>query len=142
MKETKNKYDYIICGGGASGLVLASRICNDNYFEKKTVLLIEKEKKNTNYKTWCFWEKGKGEYDDIIFQSWQNAKFKTKDFKLNFSFNPFIYKMIKSKDFYSFMKKKLTPHSQLNQVKEKVVKINSKLIYYSIKRNKIFCYKI
>ena len=105
MKETKNKYDYIICGGGASGLVLASRICNDNYFEKKTVLLIEKEKKNTNYKTWCFWEKGKGEYDDIIFQSWQNAKFKTKDFKLNFSFNPFIYKMIKSKDFYSFMKK-------------------------------------
>lgn len=127
MKETKNKYDYIICGGGASGLVLASRICNDNYFEKKTVLLIEKEKKNTNDKTWCFWEKGKGEYDDIIFQSWQNAKFKTKDFKLNFSFNPFIYKMIKSKDFYSFMKKKLNPHSQLNQVKEKVVKINSKL---------------
>ena len=127
MKETKNKYDYIICGGGASGLVLASRICNDNYFEKKTVLLIEKENKNTNDKTWCFWEKGKGEYDDIIFQSWQNAKFKTKDFKLNFSFNPFIYKMIKSKDFYSFMKKKLNPHSQLNQVKEKVVKINSKL---------------
>ena len=28
----KNHFDYIICGGGASGLLLAYRICNDPYF--------------------------------------------------------------------------------------------------------------
>ncbi len=127
MKRIKDHYDYIICGGGASGLILASRLCNDNYFINKSVLLIEKELKNTNDRTWCFWEEGKGEYDDIVSHSWQNAKFKAKNFKLNFSFNPFTYKMIKSKDFYSLMQKKLKPHAQLDQVQEKIIKINTKL---------------
>ena len=105
MKKTKDHYDYIICGGGASGLILASRLCNDNYFINKSILLIEKDIKNTNDRTWCFWEEGKGEYDDIVSHSWQNGKFQAKNFELNFSFNPFTYKMIKSKNFYSFMQK-------------------------------------
>ena len=48
MKKNKDHYDYIICGGGASGLILASRICDDDYFKNKSVLLIEKDIKNTN----------------------------------------------------------------------------------------------
>ena len=127
MKKTKDHYDYIICGGGASGLILASRVCNDNYFINKSILLIEKDIKNTNDRTWCFWEEGKGEYDDIISHSWQNGKFQAKNFELNFSFNPFTYKMIKSKNFYSFMRKKLKPHAQLDQVQEKIIKINTKI---------------
>ena len=44
---------------GASGLILASRICDDDYFKNKSVLLIEKDIKNTNDRTWCFWEEEK-----------------------------------------------------------------------------------
>ena len=82
----EHKPKMIICGGGASGLILASRVCNDNYFINKSILLIEKDIKNTNDRTWCFWEEGKGEYDDIISHSWQNGKFQAKNFELNFSF--------------------------------------------------------
>ena len=127
MKKNKDHYDYIICGGGASGLILASRICDDDYFKNKSVLLIEKDIKNTNDRTWCFWEEGKGEYDDIVFHSWKNGKFQGKNFELNFSFNPYVYKMIKSKDFYSFMQKKLKSYTQLKQVQEKIIKINPNL---------------
>ena len=50
MKIDK-KYDYIICGGGASGLLLSYSILSDEYFKNKKVLLVEKDKKKINDKT-------------------------------------------------------------------------------------------
>ena len=47
----KNHFNYIICGGGASGLMLAYRLCNDKFFANKTILLIEKENKVLNSDT-------------------------------------------------------------------------------------------
>ena len=48
--ENKNHFDYIICGGGASGLMLMRALCFDPFFDKKKILLLEKESKNTKYK--------------------------------------------------------------------------------------------
>ena len=44
----KSHFNYIICGGGASGLLLAFRICNDPFFKNKSILLIEKEHEKLN----------------------------------------------------------------------------------------------
>ena len=55
----KEKYDYIICGAGLSGLILASRIFEDRFFDDKNILLIDKDLKSSVNKTWCFWETGK-----------------------------------------------------------------------------------
>ena len=52
----QNYFDFIICGGGASGLLLLKALREDNYFDNYSVLLIEKEVKNKNDRTWCFWE--------------------------------------------------------------------------------------
>ena len=37
------KYDYIICGGGATGLLLSHSLISDSFFDNKEVLVIEKE---------------------------------------------------------------------------------------------------
>ena len=58
-------YDYIICGAGASGLILASSMLDDKYFSNKKILLIEKENKNLNDRTWSFWEGKNGKFDDL-----------------------------------------------------------------------------
>ena len=50
----KEKYDYIICGAGLSGLILASRIFEDRFFDDKNILLIDKDLKSSVNKTWCF----------------------------------------------------------------------------------------
>ena len=42
----QNYFDFIICGGGASGLLLLKALREDNYFDNYSVLLIEKEVKN------------------------------------------------------------------------------------------------
>ena len=47
-----------------------------------------------------FWEKGKGELDHIVSKSWKSAIFKAKNFKTNFSTDPYTYKLIRGIDFY------------------------------------------
>jgi len=66
-----NNYDYIIVGSGASGLMMAYRMALDSFFDDKRILLLDKEKKYTNDRTWCFWQTSHGEWDDILTTSWK-----------------------------------------------------------------------
>ena len=125
---SKNHYDYIICGGGASGLLLAYRICNDAYFKDRSILLIEKDIKNTNDRTWCFWESGEGDLEELVYKSWDQAYFSADAFELDFSLQPFRYKMIRSLDFYKSMNNKLAKFDQLTQIKAKVNSIDENLV--------------
>ena len=34
-------YDYIICGGGIAGLLLASKFSNDSYYNDKSILILD-----------------------------------------------------------------------------------------------------
>ncbi|CAI8188560.1 MAG: Uncharacterised protein [Flavobacteriaceae bacterium] len=119
-----NHFDYIICGGGAAGLLLAYRLCKDPFFKNHSLLLIEKDLKNTNDRTWCFWESRKGDLEAIVHKKWDRAFFGAADFALEFPLAPFQYKMIRSIDFYRSMKKNLKEFPQLTQIKEKVSQIN------------------
>ena len=40
------RYDYIITGSGASGLMLAYRMAKDSFFDDASILIVDKEKKN------------------------------------------------------------------------------------------------
>ena len=130
---SKNQYDYIICGGGASGLLLTYRMCKDPYFEKHSILLIEKDVKNINDRTWCFWESGKGDLEKMVHKTWNNAYFNADGFEMDFSLQPFQYKMIRSLDFYQSMKKKLTEFDQLTQIREKVTRIAENSVATEVK---------
>ena len=124
----KNHYDYIICGGGASGLLLAYRMCNDPFFDDRSILLIEKDTKNINDRTWCFWESGKGDLEEIVHKTWSQAYFNANGFEMEFSLEPFSYKMIRSLDFYQSMKIKLAEFDQLIQIKAKVSSIDKNIV--------------
>ncbi|MGB5461032.1 MAG: lycopene cyclase family protein, partial [Eudoraea sp.] len=94
-------YDYIIIGAGAAGLMLADAFGSDPYFKDKTVLLIDKDPKKTNDRTWCFWEKSAGDFDKIISKSWSQIQFEGESFKANREIAPYTYKMLRGLDFYS-----------------------------------------
>ena len=51
-----NNYDYIIIGAGASGLLLADAMGQDSFFATKNILLLDKDSKKINDRTWCYWE--------------------------------------------------------------------------------------
>ena len=50
-------FDYIIIGNGLAGLQLVLKMSEDVFFENKTIALIDPLEKNSNDKTWSFWEK-------------------------------------------------------------------------------------
>lgn len=96
-------YDYIIAGGGLAGLSLARRLNQSRLRDKKT-LIIDAEAKTSNDHTWCFWEKGAGEFEDLVFHKWKKLGFYGENgryLSLDLGSEGFEYKMIRAADFYS-----------------------------------------
>ncbi|MFD1063554.1 lycopene cyclase family protein [Winogradskyella litorisediminis] len=93
-------YDYIILGAGASGLMLAYRMANDEFFNNKSILIIDKASNKGNDRTWCYWEKGQGEWDSILEKRWSSVFFGSKNFNKTIDISPYYYKMIRSEKFY------------------------------------------
>ncbi len=112
------KYDYIITGMGASGLMLAYHMISNPFFDQKQILLIDKDQKDQNDRTWCFWEKDNGIWDDIVTKKWNNIYFGSDSFSKNIEILPYQYKMIRSKDFYTLILDKLIHQSNITIVRE------------------------
>lgn len=93
-------FDYIITGGGASGLSLAVRMAMDPWFNEKKILIIDCESKNKNDRTWCFWEDGSGYFDKIVYHRWGKLMFYANDSAKELDILPYQYKMIRGIDFY------------------------------------------
>ncbi len=108
-------YDYIICGGGASGLSLASRLSLDNFFSGKKILIIDPEyPKKINDRTWCFWENNDNIiWKDLTFYNWNNIIFKSDNFNKVISLKPLSYKMLKSVSYYNYTNNIISKNSNI-----------------------------
>ena len=106
-------YDYIIIGAGASGLLLADAMANDPFFKSKSILVLDKSNKRSNDRTWCFWEKGSGQFDDILFKSWDKIHFAGEHLDNKTEIHPYRYKMLRGIDFYEHYLGKLETYSNL-----------------------------
>ncbi len=129
------KYDYIITGMGASGLMLAYHMVLDSFFEEKQILLIDKELKNQNDRTWCFWEKDNGIWDEIVTKKWDNIYFGSTNFSKQIKILPYQYKMIKGKDFYDLILAVLTEKPNITIVHEELVSLKDENDIVEVKTN-------
>jgi len=71
-------------------------------FRDKRILLIDKEAKTKNDRTWCFWEKGIGFFEEVVCKKWDTISFFSTDYSSSFSIAPYHYKMIRGIDFYEY----------------------------------------
>lgn len=116
-------YDYIIAGGGGSGLITAFRMSRDPWFDNKSILIIEKEQTKGNDRTWCYWEAGGGEWDHLIQYQWKKIYFGSPSVQLHTEIDPFQYKMLRSSDLYTFLNNEIHKKKNFTFVKEEVTAI-------------------
>ena len=113
---------YIILGAGASGLMLAYRMSQDRNFDDKSILIIDQVKDKGNDRTWCYWEEGEGEWDDLLSKKWSKVFFGTEDFTNTLDISPYTYKMIRSQKFYHKLWRSIEQKSNFIFVEDSVKK--------------------
>ena len=95
-------YDYIIAGAGCAGLSLLCRMISSGKFNNKRILLTDKDIKNRNDRTWCYWETGEGYFEELVYKQWDKLWFHGPGFSKLFETTPYKYKMIRGIDFYQY----------------------------------------
>jgi lycopene beta-cyclase len=71
-------------------------------FNTKKILIIDKDNKQINDRTWSFWETGPGLFESIVFRRWQKTWFHGRGFSRLLDLAPYQYKMIRGIDFYNY----------------------------------------
>lgn len=105
-------YDYIIAGMGCAGLSLAYRL-NRSTLKDKKILLIDKEEKTKNDRTWSFWVNQPMLFDHLAFHQWNHLWFHTPDFSKHIDIAPYRYQMIRGIDFYQSILQELSQNPNI-----------------------------
>lgn len=116
-------FDYIIIGAGAAGLMLAEAMMDDVFFAGKSILLLDKDTKQKNDRTWCYWEKGQGRFDHLVHKKWNHIYFGGKQFSKKFNINPYSYKMIRAIDFYQSILKRIESNTNISFKQDQVIDV-------------------
>ncbi len=105
--------DFIILGGGASGLQLAYRLSRHTAFANASILILESNNHKGNDRTWCYWETGDGEWDDLLQNQWNKVQFKSKNIDKIIDLGNTSYKMLRSKPYYDHLHQSLAKNKSI-----------------------------
>jgi lycopene beta-cyclase len=111
-KNMKQHFDCIIAGGGCAGLSLAYHLVSQGY--SGDVLILDRERKSDNDRTWCWWSKVPTPFDSLLTHQWRSLTFADSLGSLNASIAPYRYCLLRAGDFYSFMYSQLEKHSKVS----------------------------
>ncbi|MBU2997687.1 lycopene cyclase [Cellulophaga baltica] len=129
-------YDYIIIGAGLAGLLLADTLGKDPYFKDKSILLLDKDAKQTNNRTWCFWEQNNDDFNTIISKKWDSIRFTGKRINQTYPIAPYSYKMVRGIDFYNSYFERISNYKNICFLQEEVLNIEDNTSEVSVKTAK------
>ncbi|RYY97568.1 MAG: lycopene cyclase [Chitinophagaceae bacterium] len=95
-------YDFIIAGGGCAGLSLLHALIREGVAGGKRILVVDRDPKERNDRTWCFWEAAAGPFQPIVYKEWEALNFFSDGFARRLDIAPYRYKLIRGIDFYRF----------------------------------------
>jgi lycopene beta-cyclase len=119
------EYDFIIAGAGAAGLSLALYILEQPTLREKRILILDKIAKDSNDRTWCFWQKGDSPFDHILHASWEKLFFHSPIFTKVLDIKPYRYKMLRSRDFYEFCFSKINSSHNITFIQAEINEIRT-----------------
>lgn len=118
-------YHYIITGAGCAGSSLLMRMMQEDFFRDKKILVLDHSAKNSNDRTWCFWEKEAGLFESIVYHRWSILQFYSDSFFRELSIEPYQYKMIRGIDLYDHVRQMSAQHANIEWRNEMVKKVET-----------------
>lgn len=106
-------YEFIFLGAGCASLSILMRMIRSEKLNDKQILLIDKEPKTKNDRTWCFWEKQNGFFEQIIYKKWEKLSFFGDHYSTVMDISPYRYKMIRGIDFYTYCFSEIAKHPNI-----------------------------
>jgi lycopene beta-cyclase len=98
-------FDFIIAGGGASGLSLMWNLINSPNLGEKQILILDKDLKPRNDKTWCFWDDDHFPVSDLIHHTWDELTVKTSRHDESEYLRDYKYHCVRSVDYSEYLLK-------------------------------------
>jgi lycopene beta-cyclase len=109
-----SSYDYLIIGGGLSGLTMAVELHKNNLLQGKQLLIIEKRDNYYHDKSWSSWLTKPHSFEGAITKSWNHWDVKCNNkHSLKTSTN-YPYTYIPSEAFYQYCLKYIAKHHELS----------------------------
>jgi lycopene beta-cyclase len=103
-------HDVIIAGAGLAGLTLAVEWSRQPAFRGQRLLLLDRDDKRRNDRTWCFWATDDEPLPPVIYRSWDRCRFFGEDFNATLVLAPYRYHMVRGADFYAWSRQELEKH--------------------------------
>ncbi|MBK8967661.1 MAG: lycopene cyclase family protein [Saprospiraceae bacterium] len=119
------KFDIILAGAGLSGLSLAVEMARRPGFRQKKILLLDRDRKQKNDRTWCFWATEADHLPPVVFRSWEHCRFYAPGFEKNMRIAPFRYHMVRGIDFYNWVFDQLDRHPNITRINTNISAIDA-----------------
>ncbi|MBX2889672.1 MAG: hypothetical protein KF734_01975 [Saprospiraceae bacterium] len=115
---TELNWDIVFAGSGLSGLSLALECARRPFFQDKKILLLDRDEKTKNDRTWCFWatDEEMASLPPVVFSTWDKCLFFGDGFEAALDIAPYRYRMVRGLDFYDWAKAILSKSSQIERI--------------------------
>lgn len=101
-------------------MMVVSEMVKSGKFSGQSILLIDFDVKQTNDRTWCFWD-DRDRFDALISTSWKKAVYADAEFQKVMDLAPYEYKMIKGIDFYNQFRSTVSAEQNIHFLQQKVI---------------------
>ncbi|MDO8367715.1 MAG: lycopene cyclase family protein, partial [Saprospiraceae bacterium] len=115
----------LLAGSGLSGLTLALECARRPFFQDKKIVLIDRDDKSRNDRTWCFWAKEGEPLPPVGHKIWDQCLFFGAHFDKVLDIAPYQYHMIRGLDFYNWAKTELAKYPNVQRITANILDIDA-----------------
>jgi lycopene beta-cyclase len=106
-------YDFIIAGGGLAGLSLAYQLVRSP-LRDRSILIIDKDLRRRNDRTWAFWTDRPLPFDDAVYRSWDRLQVVGEGCAALIDLHDYRYNVIRGVDFHRCAREELAAHENVS----------------------------
>ena len=119
--------DILLAGAGLSGLTLALELARQPAFRDKRILLLDRDNKTRNDRTWSFWATPHEPLPPTVHRVWPRARFAAQGTEHAMDMGAYRYHTVRGIDYYQWAHAELSAHPNVQRVQATIQHIDKEM---------------